>query len=265
MATCTVQYFSNALRRFTTFTALLPNDLPPEMAGDNPHFRRPMKLLILLHGYSGCETDWLYNTPISELAGRYNLAIVLPNGGNGFYLDGPETGRQYAAFVGEELPAYIEKLFGLNLAPADTCIGGFSMGGFGALHTALAYPERFGRVAAFSAALIQRQVAAMTPETQDPIANYAYYRHVFGDPALLPESPNNPEYLVRTRVAAGKPLPRIFFCVGTEDFLYQNNQQFKSFLTEQGVPFRYEEGTGIHDFAFVRSQLEKALDFLTEE
>ena len=33
MAICTVQYFSNALRRFTTFTAILPNDLPPEMMG----------------------------------------------------------------------------------------------------------------------------------------------------------------------------------------------------------------------------------------
>lgn len=265
MATCTVQYFSNALRRFTTFQALLPNDLPPEMIGDNPHFRRPMKLLVLLHGYSGCETDWLYNTPISELAGKYNVAVLLPSGGNAFYLDGPETGRQYGAFVGEELPEYAARLFGLTLRREDTCIGGFSMGGFGAIHTALAYPERFGRAAAFSAALIQNQVAAMTPETQDPIANYAYYRHVFGDPAALTASPNNPETLVRQLVAAGKPLPRLFFCVGTEDFLYEKNQQFKAFLTQQGVPFQYAEGPGIHDFAFVRSQLEKAFDFLTEE
>lgn len=265
MATCTVQYFSNALRRFTTFKALLPNDLPPEMVGDNPHFHRPMKLLVLLHGYSGCETDWLYNTPISELAGRYNMAVLMPNGGNSFYLDGPETGRQYAAFVGEELPAYAARLFGLTLRPEDTCIAGFSMGGFGAIHTALFYPERFGRVAAFSAALIQPQVAAMTPETQDPIANYAYYRHVFGEPAALPESPNNPEHLVKKLLEEGKTLPRIFFCVGTEDFLYQNNQQFREFLTRQGIPFRYAEGPGIHDFAFVRSQMEKALDFLTEE
>ena len=36
MAICTVQYFSNALRRFTTFTAILPNDLPPEMMGPPP-------------------------------------------------------------------------------------------------------------------------------------------------------------------------------------------------------------------------------------
>ena len=265
MAICNVQYFSNALRGFTTFAAVLPNDLPPEMVGDNPHFRRPMKVLILLHGYSGCETDWMYNAPISELASRYNVAVLMPNGGNMFYLDGEETGRKYAAFVGEELPAYAAKLFGLPIGRENTCIGGFSMGGFGAIHTALAYPERFGRAAAFSAALIQRQVAAMTPDTQDPMANYAYYRHVFGEPADLPESVNNPEYLVRKLLSEGKELPRLFFCVGTEDFLYQNNQQFRRFLTEQGVPFQYAEGPGVHDFCFVRSQLEKALDFLTGE
>lgn len=265
MAICTVQYFSNALRRFTNFTAILPNDLPPEMVGDNPHFRRPMKVLTLLHGYSGCETDWLYNTPVSELAGRYNMAILLPNGGNAFYLDGPETGARYGTFVGEELPAYAAKLFGLSTRREDNCIGGFSMGGFGAIHTALAYPERFGRAAAFSAALIQGQVAAMTPETQDPVANYAYYRHTFGEPSALPESANNPEYLVKKLQAEGGPLPRLFFCVGTEDFLCGNNRQFRDFLTEQKVDFRYAEGPGIHDFAFVRSQLATAMDFLTEE
>ena len=97
MAICTIEYFSNKLRQFTKFKAILPNDLPPEMVAGNPHFQRPMQTLILLHGYSGSETDWLYNTQISALAGRYNLAILCPNGGNSFYLDGPETGRQYGA------------------------------------------------------------------------------------------------------------------------------------------------------------------------
>lgn len=174
-----------------------------------------------------------------------------------------EKGEFYPS--GEELPSYAAKLFGLSTRREDTCIGGFSMGGFGAIHTALAYPERFGRAAAFSAALIQGQVAAMTPETQDPIANYAYYRHTFGEPAGLPESSRNPEYLVKKQLAEGKTLPRLFFCVGTEDFLCQKNRQFRDFLTEQKVDFRYAEAPGIHDFRFVRSQLENAMEFLTEE
>lgn len=264
MAICSVEYFSNALRRFVTFKAVLPNDLPPEMVGANPHFQRPMQTLILLHGYSGNETDWLYNTNISTLAGQYNLAILCPCGGNSFYLDGPETGRQYGTFVGRELPAYASKLFGLSAAREDTFIGGFSMGGFGAIHTALLYPDQFSKVITFSAALIHRRVAAMTPETQDPIANYAYYRHIFQEPALLPTSDNNPEHLVKALLAAGTPLPRLWMAIGTDDFLYQDNQQFRTFLTEQGVPFQYVEGPGVHDFLFVSAHLEQALDFLKE-
>ena len=264
MAIVTTEFFSASLRRFVTFRAVLPNDLPPEMVGSNPHFQRPMKTLFLLHGYSGNENDWLYNTHISQLAGQYNLAVICPNGGNSFYLDGPETGRQYGTFVGRELPAYVHRLFGLSAERADNFIGGFSMGGFGAIRTALAYPEQFSAAAGFSAALIHRKVAAMTPESQDAIANYDYYRLVFQEPAPLPESRNNPEHLVRELLAQGKALPRLFFCVGTEDFLYQDNQAFRAFLTEQRVPFRYAEGPGVHDFHFVSAHLEEALDFLTE-
>lgn len=264
MAICTIEFFSNKLRQFTTFKAILPNDLPPEMAAGNPHFQRPMQTLILLHGYSGSETDWLYNTQISALAGRYNLAILCPNGGNSFYLDGPETGRQYGAFVGEELPDYAARLFGLSRARADTFIGGFSMGGFGAIHTALQYPERFSKVISFSAALIHRRVAAMTPETQDPIANYAYYRHIFQEPANLPASVNNPEYLTDALLARGTPLPQLFLAVGFSDFLYEDNQSFLRFLSDRGVNYRYAEGPGVHDFQFVSAHLEEALDFLKE-
>lgn len=265
MATCTVSYFSNALRRFTTFYALLPNDLPPEMVGDNPHFRRPMKTMILLHGISGCETDWLYNTPVSELAGQYNVAFLLPNGGNGFYLDGPETGRQYGTFVGEELPTYAARLFGLSTQREDTLIGGFSMGGFGAIHTALAYPDRFGGAAGFSPALIQHKVASMAPGTADPIANYEYYRLVFGDPSRLSGSDKNPEHLIQALVSAGQPLPKLFFCVGSSDSLCEDNRHFKDFLTSQHVSFQYVEDPGIHDFRFVRNHLEQALQYLLKE
>ena len=45
----------------------------------------------------------------------------------------------------------------------------------------------------------------------NPIANYDYYRMCFGDPAKLPESDNNPEYLLKKQLAAGKKLPQIWY------------------------------------------------------
>lgn len=53
MAVCKVEYFSEALRRFARFIAIIPNDLSMDMMNNNPHFSRPTKTLILLHGYTG--------------------------------------------------------------------------------------------------------------------------------------------------------------------------------------------------------------------
>jgi S-formylglutathione hydrolase FrmB len=116
----------------------LPPKTPPFFMKDNPYYQRERKVMVLLHGYTGDATDWLYNSAAADLSMRYNLAIVMPNGGISFYLDRKSTGRQYAKFIGEELIDYLRETFGLAMTKEDTLIGGVSMGGFGALHTGLA-------------------------------------------------------------------------------------------------------------------------------
>ena len=66
-------------------------------------------------------------------------------------------------------------------ACSETYIMGLSMGGFGALHTAFAYPETFGKVAALSSALIVHEVAGMSEGQGNATANYEYYRECFGE------------------------------------------------------------------------------------
>jgi enterochelin esterase-like enzyme len=72
----------------------------------------------------------------------------------------------------------------------------------------------------------------------------------FGDPAKLPESDNNPEYLLKKLKAAGTKIPEIYMACGTEDFLLEPNRAFHKFLEEQGVKHTYSEGPGIHDMKF---------------
>ena len=152
--------------------------------------------------------------------------------------------------MGEELIEYIRKTFGLALTPDKTGVMGLSMGGFGALHTALAYPETFGCAAALSSALIHNEVAKMKEGQGNSVANYEYYRECFGDPSKLQESDNNPEYLVKKLKAEGRKLPDIFMACGTEDFLLEPNRAFHKFLTDEGVDHVYEESEGIHDMNF---------------
>lgn len=265
MATISMDFFSVSLCQLTGVKIVLPNDLQPEMYEGNPHFQRPAKMLILLHGFSGTNTDWLLHSGICKLAEKYNLAVICPCGYNSFYLDGPQTGRKFGTFIGKELVEYVSRTFGLSSKREDVFIGGFSMGGFGAIHTALACPDQFSKVLSFSSALIQHNVEKMTPGFEDSHANYDYYRLVFGEPEKLSTSPNNPDYLVTQLKKQGKPLPEIFMCIGTEDFLYGENQLFRQFLTEQNAPFQYHEAPGAHDFNTVGVFLEQALKFLVED
>lgn len=262
MATATIHFYANALSRIVPFYAVIPNDLPELMRAGNENYSRPMKALYLLHGYSGGCMDWAENAMLSQLAIKYNMAFICPAGENSFYLDAEATGGQYGTYIGQELVQYTRKLFGLSERREDTFIGGYSMGGFGAIHTGLMYPDTFDKLFAFSSALIVHNVSKMKPGDSDPEANYAYYRSVFGEPERVEESRNNPETLVRELQERQAKLPGMYLAVGTEDFLYGENQIFRRFLEERQVAFEYHEGAGGHDFTFWNQHLEPAIQWL---
>ena len=253
MADITVRFMSKCLIRPVSFKVVIPNDVPEQFVNENPCWQRPMKTLFLLHGYTGDADNWVPQM----LPTQYNFAIVIPNGENSFWLDGISTGHQFQTFLGEELVNYVRKTFGLAKTPEDTYIMGLSMGGFGALHTALAYPDVFGKAACMSSALIVHEVAGMTEGTGNPTANYEYYRECFGEPSKVLESDNNPETLVKKLKAAGKPFPEILMSCGTEDFLLENNRQMHAFLEQENVPHTYIESPGIHDMKFWQEYVEK--------
>lgn len=259
MAVGIFDFFSECLRRCVTFKIILPNDVPEEWKAENPHLQRPAKTLMLLHGYSGSCTDWMNSSLIVDLANQYNLAVICPAGENSFYLDGKETGRKYGTYVGEELIRYARKTFGLSEKMEDTFIGGLSMGGFGAIHTGLQFNHTFSKVFALSSALITHNVEKMTPGFDDGIANYDYYKLMFGEPSELHASANNPEELVRRLLQTGDRIPDIYMACGTEDFLLEENHIFRDFLQEHGVALTYRESSGIHDFVFWNQYLEPAI------
>lgn len=261
MALFQVNTYSQALSRIITFHFILPNDAPVEIIGPNPNYERPTRTLYLLHGFSGSTQDWLTGSLIQELSLKYNLAVVMPAGENSFYLNGKGTGRGYETFTAEELPDYCQKTFGLSDKPEDNIIGGLSMGGFGAIHTALKYPNRFGKMFGLSSALIVNSIKGMKPGSRNDIADYDYYTQIFGDPDRLDESENNPEYLVTERLKKGETIQPIFMACGSEDFLLNENHEFRDFLVKKGIDVTYKESPGIHDWKFWNEYLEPAIQW----
>ncbi len=138
------------------------------------------------------------------------------------------------------------------------------MGGFGAIHTALKYPEYFGKMFGLSSALIVNGIKGMKPGSHNDIADYDYYTQIFGDLDKLDESENNPEYLVTERLKKEEKIQPIFMACGSEDFLLNENHEFRDFLLKNKVDFTYKESTGIHDWKFWNEYLEPAIQWLIE-
>ena len=261
MALYSIDFYSECLRRGVTFKVILPNDVNGE---GNSHYTRPMKTLMLLHGYCGMTCDWIWNSNIVQLAAKYDLCVILPSGENSFYLDGIETGRKYGTFVGKELLDYVRSTFHLSTKVEDTFICGFSMGGFGAAHVALQFPEYYGKFAALSSAFIVPGIKDLKPGMDLEIANYEYYKLMFGELSELEKSENNPEVLILKLLEQHKRLPEMFIACGTEDFLLEANRFFVKFLEENGVIYKYYESLGDHNFEFWNEYLEPAIKWMLE-
>ena len=244
MAYFRIEYYSRALHRDASFEVMIPCDPREEMPA--PPANQPMRTLFLLHGYTGKAGNYV---PF-EMPYQYNFAIVMPSAENSFYLNGLATGHDFQTMVGEELVDFVRKTFHLALRPEDTGIAGLSMGGFGALHTGLAYPHTFGYIGAMSSALIVHEVAGMQPGGGNSVANYDYYRECFGEPSQLLESDKNPETLIRKLKAVGEKIPGIYMACGTEDFLIENNREMHRFLEQEGIPHEYHEAPGVHNMVF---------------
>lgn len=259
MALANMEFFSKSLRRSVSFKLILPNDVE---GPKSEHFNRPMKLFILLHGYCGFSGDWLYNTNAYEMANKYNLAILLPSGENSFYTNGAATGRAYADFIGNELPAYVCKTFGISDKREDTFIGGLSMGGFGALHTALQFPDRISKCVCLSSALITDRLGDMKPGDDNGVANYEYYALMFGELDKIAESEANPKYLIKKIKENASIVPDIFLACGTEDFLFQANVEMSNYLKEQNITHTFVKDSGVHDFNFWNKMLEPGICWL---
>ena len=257
MADGRMEFHAQTIMQHANFCFVLPNDVEMEEVREPRHYERPTKSLVLLHGLTGTDTDWMYGGLAHQLSIQYNLAIFMPTTGNSFYLDRGYAGGNFASFVGEELPAYIRSVFGYCQSREDTMIAGLSMGGYGALRTALAFPETYSACIALSSALRIHALAQHDGESE--IMPRQMVLDIFGDPETLESSDKNPEVLVRRLLDEGKPLPRIYMACGTEDMLIGYNRDFRDFLKREGVPCVYEEGPGMHNWFFWNEYLDRGL------
>lgn len=129
------------------------------------------------------------------------------------------------------------------------------MGGYGAFKLALIFPERYAAAASLSGAL---RNFAEDARSEDP--NWeAELTRIFGDLSRFPGSANDVYHLAEQAARRGEPIPRLYQCCGTEDFLYTDNLRFKAHAEALGLPLIYEEGPGEHVWGYWDTMIQHVL------
>jgi S-formylglutathione hydrolase FrmB len=243
MSLCEVHWKSTVLGQHVSMNVLLPDTGTP-----------PFATLYLLHGLSDDHSIWLRRTRIEVYALAYPMIVVMPQGFRGFYTNN-DAGPAYATYMAEELRTFVERNFPARAARESRCVGGLSMGGYGALRLALGYPHLFASATSHSGAI--RSGERMAPREGGPVSLAEFHR-IFGqNPA---GSDHDLAALARKAKAFGN-LPRLRIDCGVDDILIEDNRRFHVELEQLGIPHEYEEFAGGHTWDYWDVHVRDALQF----
>lgn len=226
-----------------------------------PPVDKPFKTLYLLHGAFSGYMDWALGMSIQQYAEAHNIAVIMPEGENSFYLDHPERFSYYSTFIGEELVEMTRKLFPLSDKREDTFIGGLSMGGYGAMHNGLKYHSTFSTIISLSGGFTIEDAVNSKPDAEILIFRRDFAEFGFGNLDTLLESDRNPKCQIKQLIEEGSDIPDIYMACGEQDFLLENNNDFADFLCKNNVNVTYETAPGTHDSVFWDTYIKKALDW----
>ena len=117
---------------------------------------------------------------------------------------------------------YVEKNYRVKTDKNSRAICGLSMGGFHSLYISAYYPNKFGYVGLFSAATSKQ--ASKEGQLSDVYQN-----------------------LEQKLAVQFKNAPKLYWIgIGKTDFLYKDNQEYRSLLDKHGYKYTYMETNGGH-------------------
>ncbi len=110
------------------------------------------KSLYLLHGAGGSHNSWLNKTRIADYVENTDIAVFMPSGNNKFYVNNM-NGKDYSTFITEEIVDKCENWFDISQKSCDRYIAGMSMGGYGAIYSALNNMTKYNTAFSYSGLL----------------------------------------------------------------------------------------------------------------
>lgn len=247
---------SRAVERLSVKSRALDAVLPCTVV--LPEGRAPTAVLYLLHGGYSHHAEWAERMDLAAMLAGWPLAIALPEGGFSLWISGHD-GRDFSRYAAFDVPLAVETHLGLRLGRNARAVAGLSMGGFGAFHLGLAYPERYGAVGSLSGAF------GMT-EWQLGLAEGSPFLSALGPKGSPTRTAENPLVALAAAVlrVGTAALPPFWLCTGTEDDadVTLAHRTLHAALEKEGVAHTYLETPGGHDWDFWRRETPALLDFV---
>ncbi|MEM8901427.1 MAG: alpha/beta hydrolase-fold protein [Bacteroidota bacterium] len=215
-----------------------------------------LPIYILLHGVYGSSWVWALKGGVhlsaQKLIDQQKIKpaiIAMPS--DGLWGDGSgylnHSEKQFEQWIISDVPKAIRE----NIPQADDhsllCIGGLSMGGYGALRLGANFPNIFQAISAHSTIT---RLSEMKSFVEEPITSYR------GAPSFLD--------VIQASEKHREILPPIRFDCGTSDPLLAANRTLHKQFTQMSIPHTYEEFPGGHEWAYWQEHVVKSLRFFDQ-
>ncbi len=262
MARITYNFHSQVLDFHQTVHIIVPE---PNVLGilNNGPCTEEMPVLYLLHGLKGAAHVWGNFTSVERYLyeSQKKLIIVMPEMHNNFYTD-QYIGWPYLTYLAEELPRILQTFLHVSPKREDTYAAGLSMGGYGAVKLALAYPEKFGYAASFSGAL---DLVDLLDSPANQVEDIMY--PLFGPTEGIKGSQNDLFHLLHTVKQENKPLPELYIsCGSTDEPLFTSAVKMTKEARELGYKVKFHEERNMgHAWSFWDKEVEKLIRTLILE
>lgn len=217
-----MQMYSRALHRHVTFSFQLPVSAA---VGAGPY-----PALLLLHGASEDHTAWITRSKLPTYLEEAPLIAIMPEGARSQWLN-RNPHERYEDFLMQDLLPACTEFF--SVRPGRWAIGGYSMGGQGALYLGLKYPDRFASIYAHSSSITDRDTLhEWMPDLT----------------AKQRDDADIPTHAARSMESANRP--HLCFDCGMEDPLLDQNRAFHRYLDQIGYSHQYLEHSGGHTWDY---------------
>lgn len=213
---------------------------------------------ILLHGVYGSAWIWALKGGAHKTAAKMidsntisPCIIAMPS--DGLWGDGSaykkHSQKSFDQWIVDDVVSAVRQYIPQAGDNSKVCLGGLSMGGYGALRLGALYPEVFAAISAHSSITKLEQMKNFVEE----------------DIAYLKSDSDAPDDLIEVFKSCSQNIPPFRFDCGKKDDLFSANQSLSQELMKLNIPHAFEELNGGHEWTYWQEHVEKTLVFFDSQ